>query len=163
MQFAPSRFFFDSPKMDTDLQARIERLYETESLTDNLTDANAIILLQWAEAQLRANTDEALVAAALSTANQSDASESDALLAQAQTFLAQQLHAREITAARPTTATDAAPAQTKPAAPAAQPALTVSGAVGSASVSDTRLHADAAAASAPAKKARRPSKSKTKK
>jgi hypothetical protein len=149
--------------MDTDLQARIERLYENESLTDNLTDANAKILLRWAEAQLRENTDETLVVAALQTANQSDATASDALLAQAQTFLTQELQARAIPAARPATAADAAREQTESAAPAAPPTLTVSGTVGTASVSDARLHAQAGEAKSPAKKSRRAAKPKAKK
>lgn len=147
--------------MDTDLQARIERLYENESLTDNLTDAAAKTLLHWAEQQLCDNTDETLVVAAVGFANTCESTAPDAILTQAQTFLTEQLHSREITLVRPATGTDPSPEQISN--PPSQSALSVSGASGTAAASDARLIADAGAATAPpVKKKRRARKQKSK-
>lgn len=73
---------------------RIERLYDTESLTDNLTDADAKAILKWAEGQILQNVNEELVRAAVSAANTSGQTGTDALVAQANTFLTQQLAAQ---------------------------------------------------------------------
>ncbi len=88
-------------------QALVERLYENESLTDNLDDADAKALLQWAEQQIRSDTDGTLVTAAVSFANQSGTAGVQALLLQADTFLAQEISARAANAAPP------APTQTE--------------------------------------------------
>lgn len=76
--------------------AVIERLRENESLTDNLTDSDASVLLDWAEKQILANTDGELVTAAVSAANQSGQNGAEALLAQAAAFLSQELAGRAI-------------------------------------------------------------------
>jgi hypothetical protein len=78
----------------------IERLYENESLTDNLTDQEAKAVLQWAQQQIASNTDGELVKAAVSAANQSGEQGAQALLAQATTFLVQELQARGVNTAR---------------------------------------------------------------
>ena len=112
--------------MTPEQQALIERLYENESLTDNLTDADAQALLKWAEEQIRNETDGELVTAAVSNANQSGAEGVQALLTQASTFLVHELHAREVSAARtdvPTGASADAAAQDT----AAPTATTLSG------------------------------------
>ncbi len=87
---------------------QIERLYENESLTDNLDDASAQAVLKWAEEQIRADTASQLVTAAVSAANQSGAQGVQALLVEAGTFLAREL-AVAGKAAAPTTSSDASP------------------------------------------------------
>lgn len=72
----------------------IERLYENESLTDNLTDADAKAVLKWAQEQILQDKDGELVRAAVSTANASGQEGAQALVAQAANFLAQELQAR---------------------------------------------------------------------
>lgn len=78
----------------------VERLYENESLTDNLVDQDAKALLEWAQAQIVANTDEALVRAAVHAANQSGQEGAQALVAQASTFLDRELDSPRKEAAR---------------------------------------------------------------
>lgn len=148
--------------MEPEIQARIERLYENESLTDNLTDTDAKALLQWAEAQLRGNTNESVVTAAVSFANSSGGADTSALLAQAQAFLTKELHAQEITAARPTAASDASPEQSPVRAPEPEPQLGVSDASGTSAGADSHLRADAGAAtSQPLKHKRRAKRRKS--
>jgi len=72
----------------------IERLHENESLTDNLDDASAQALLDWAEDRIRADTDSSLVTAAVSAANQSGEASVQALVNNASAFLAQELSVR---------------------------------------------------------------------
>lgn len=81
-------------ELTTEQQNAIARLYENESLTDNLDDADARIVLQWAQEQIIAHNDGELVQAAVNSANQSGAQGAQALVAQANTFLAQGLEAR---------------------------------------------------------------------
>jgi hypothetical protein len=78
----------------------IARLYENESLTENLTDRDAQALLEWAQGQIVANTDDALVRAAVSAANSSGEQGVQALVTQASTFLAKELEVREAAASR---------------------------------------------------------------
>ncbi len=81
--------------METDPQILIERLYENEALTDNLTDTDAKALLKWAEQQILASQNSELVTAAVSHANQSGSEGVQALLADAGAFLAQAMQTRE--------------------------------------------------------------------
>lgn len=76
-------------------QNAIARLYENESLTENLDDQSARALLEWAQGQIVANTDDALVRAAVSAANTSGEQEVQALVTTASTFLAQEISARD--------------------------------------------------------------------
>lgn len=80
--------------MTLEQQALIERLYENESLTDNLTDTDAQALLKWAAEQIQNDADGELVTAALGNANQSGVAGVQALVTQASSFLTQALHAR---------------------------------------------------------------------
>ncbi len=80
--------------MTPEQQALIERLYENESLTDNLTDADAQALLKWAAEQIENATDGELVMAAVSNANQSGGEGVQALITQASSFLTKELRAR---------------------------------------------------------------------
>lgn len=75
--------------MTPEQKMNIERLYENESLTDNLNDADAKGLLQWAEQQITANTKAEVVTAAVQAANASGAQGVQALVSQASAFLAQ--------------------------------------------------------------------------
>ena len=90
-----TRPFFRATFMETDPQTLIERLYENESLTDNLTDTDAKALLKWAEKQILASQNSELVTAAVSHANQSGSEGVQALLADADIFLAQALQTRD--------------------------------------------------------------------
>lgn len=89
-------FFFREANMDPTPEQKlaIERLYENESLTENLTDGDARALLDWAEQQIAANTDDQLVQAAVSAANQSGQAGVQSLLLSANSFLAQEVSAR---------------------------------------------------------------------
>ncbi|GEM_PF-2323305 len=80
--------------MTSEQQALIERLYENESLTDNLTDTDAQALLKWAAEQIQNDADGELVTTALGNANQSGVAGAQALVTQASSFLTQALHAR---------------------------------------------------------------------
>lgn len=147
--------------MEAEIQARIERLYENEALTDNLTDGAARTLLHWAEQQLCDNADETLVTAAVSFANSSDSADPHALVVQAQSYLSEQLRAHETDSTPPVTNAAAEPEQIKNPPP--QSVLTVSGASGAAAASDARLTAEASVATAPpVKKKRRAGKRKIK-
>lgn len=73
---------------------QLGRLHENESLTDNLTDSDARALLQWADLQIRSDTDGDLVTAAVSAANQSGVEGAPNLLANAAAYLARELEAR---------------------------------------------------------------------
>ncbi len=73
----------------------IERLYENESLTDNLTDNDARAVLEWAQQQIIAETDGELVKQAVRAANQSGETGVASLIAQASAFLGPALAARE--------------------------------------------------------------------
>lgn len=96
-------------KLTPELKAQIERLYENESLTDNLDDAAARAVLKWAEEQIRGRADPGLVTAAVSAANQSGEQGARALVAHAGTFLTQELRAGAATTSSPPDAsTDAA-------------------------------------------------------
>lgn len=72
-------------------QNAIARLYENESLTENLNDQEARALLEWAQGQIAANTDDSLVRAAVSAANSSGEQGVQALVTEASTFLAREL------------------------------------------------------------------------
>lgn len=148
--------------MDPEIQARIERLYENESLTDNLSDAGAKALLGWAEAQLRENTNEAMVTAAVGFANTSASADTSALLAQAQTFLKQELHAQETTDARPVDPANPSPEPPPAAAPEPKPRPALKGASGTAAGPDP-YHNSASGAPPPhtAKRKRRVPKRKS--
>lgn len=78
----------------------IERLYENESLTDNLMDADAKALLEWAQQQIISDADGELVKQAVSVANQSGVEGVQALINNASTFLAQELTARGLNTTR---------------------------------------------------------------
>lgn len=83
-------------------QARLARLYENESLTDNLTDTDAKAVLEWAQRKILGGAAEAdLVTAAVSAANQSGEEGAAALLLQADDFLAQEIKARTMDSAQP--------------------------------------------------------------
>ncbi len=81
-------------KLTPEQQARIDRLYENESLTDNLTDGDAKALLDWAQKQIVADTDGELVTAAVRAANESGVQGAETLVAQANAMLTQELTAR---------------------------------------------------------------------
>lgn len=81
-------------ELTTEQQNAIARLFENESLTDNLDDANARLVLQWAQEQIIAHNDGDLVQAAVNSANQSGTQGAQALIAQANTFLVQELETR---------------------------------------------------------------------
>lgn len=135
-----------------DPQQQIERLYENESLTDNLTDTDARALLQWAEEQIRGRTDGALVTAAVRNANQSGTEGVQALLAHAQAFLAVESGANQnVTADNTARDAEPSPIPQEPAPEASdaarpdavrsndsgQPAMTVQGQAAS-SASETK-------------------------
>jgi hypothetical protein len=159
-------------------QALIERLYENESLTDNLHDADAKALLKWAEEQIRNNTDGELVTAAVSTTNQSGTEGVQALLSQASAFLAQASQAQAVNAAPDaentgaTTSTQSQAASEASlndaateirAAPASSAPLGVSGESGTAPLPLANAQAQIApAVNPPAKKSRRSTKRKKK-
>jgi len=92
-------------KLTAQQRAALERLHESESLTDNLTDADAQALLDWAQQQIIADTDGDLVRAAVNAANTSGAQGAQILLAQANATLAQELAARAMHADNKTNAT----------------------------------------------------------
>ncbi len=94
----------------------IERLYENESLTDNLTDQDAKALLEWAQQQIISNTEGEMVTAAVSAANASGEQGVQALLTQASTFLAQELTVRGMNTARAPEAEASASLDTKDSA-----------------------------------------------
>lgn len=149
-------------QMDPEIQARIERLYENESLTDNLGDAGAKALLGWAEAQLRENTNEAMVIAAVSFANTNAGADTSALLAQAQTFLKQELRAQETTDAGPVGSADASPEPPPAAALEPKPHPGITGASGTPAGPDSKQNAAASVVvSHPVKHKRRASKRKS--
>lgn len=110
-------------ELTPDQENAIARLYENESLTENLTDQDARALLEWAQGQIAASTDDTLVRAAVSAANASGEQGVQALVTQASTFLAQELAARDINAAR---ASSPQTAQTM-GQPAPAPAAAVGG------------------------------------
>lgn len=87
-------------ELSSEQKRSIERLYENESLTDNLTDDEAKAVLNWAQEQITANHSGELVTAAVSAANQSGEQGAQALLAQANVFLVQELNARGMNATR---------------------------------------------------------------
>lgn len=91
-------------ELTSEQKMQIERLYENESLTDNLTDADARAVLQWAQQQILAATDGEMVAAAVRAANESGETGVAQLVAQADTFLAHELEARGMNGARDTSA-----------------------------------------------------------
>ena len=91
----------------------IERLYENESLTDNLTDQDAKALLEWAQQQIISNTEGEMVTAAVSAANASGEQGVQALLTQASTFLAQELTVRGMNTARAQVAESSPPTEVK--------------------------------------------------
>jgi hypothetical protein len=144
-------------------QALIERLYENESLTDNLTDAEAKALLRWAEEQIQHDTADSIVTAAVRAANQSGVEGVQALLAQANAFLVQALHAQAVSAARAAASSDTALEST---ASHTEPSSAQLAATGESGVLLTlSAQADAAAAPAPnppEKKSRRSRKRKSK-
>ncbi|MBI4674583.1 MAG: hypothetical protein HY741_23305 [Chloroflexi bacterium] len=157
-------------------QALIERLYENESLTSNLTDAEAKPLLQWAEAQIRDGANAELVIAAVNAANQSGAEGIQALLVQARAFLKQHLDLQPADAPRAadhanTTMAASAPAASTAnaaeigmrAAPTTPTTLSVSGENLTLSTpSATPQTPTAPAKTPPAKKSRRSTKRKKK-
>lgn len=97
----------------------IERLYENESLTENLTDTDARALLSWAQEQIASNADDKLVQAAVSAANNSGEQGAQALLLSADTFLAQEVAARSNDSTA--TTTSAAPLPTAESTPEPAP------------------------------------------
>jgi DNA primase len=100
-------------KLTAQQRAALERLHESESLTDNLTDADAQALLEWAQQQIIADTDDDLVRAAVNAANTSGAQGAQILLMQANATLAQELAARAMNADNKPNAT-AAPDNVEP-------------------------------------------------
>lgn len=86
-------------ELSSEQKSSLERLYENESLTDNLTDADAKAVLQWAQQQIIADTDGDLVRAAVNAANESGQAGAQLVVMQAANFLTQELQAR----AMPTT------------------------------------------------------------
>ncbi len=100
--FAPRRFFFrlEFMELTPEQQDAIARLYENESLTENLDDQSARALLEWAQGQIAANADDSLVRAAVSAANSGSERGAEAVVLQADGFLAQALALRADAATR---------------------------------------------------------------
>ncbi len=90
-------------ELSSEQKMALERLYENESLTDNLADADAKALLQWAQKQILDNTDSELVATAVRAANESGEMGVQAVIAQAASVLTQELTARQMNTAPKTT------------------------------------------------------------
>lgn len=78
----------------------VARLYDNESLTDNLMDQDAKAMLEWAQEQIIANKDEALVKAAVRAANLSGQEGAHTLIAHANAFLDQEAAERAKSRAR---------------------------------------------------------------
>ncbi|MDZ7379370.1 MAG: hypothetical protein ONB06_08485 [candidate division KSB1 bacterium] len=74
--------------LSAEQRAALERLYENETLTSNLTDASAAAVLKWAEEQLNANAPEEKVLAALRHVNDAALTDPQQAVAAAQLFLA---------------------------------------------------------------------------
>lgn len=123
-------------------QNAIARLYENESLTENLDDQSARALLEWAQGQIVANIADALVRAAVSAANSSGEQGVQALVATASTFLAQEIEARDAATAQ----ADAPPAPVSNGEGASRGAATVQGDAPPALISSDVDAAPAAAA-----------------
>lgn len=140
-------------------QVLIERLYETESLTDNLTDTDAKALLKWAEGQIRNDTNGEIVIAAVGAANASGTQGVQALVAQANAFVVQQLNvAAQASTQTQSGATDITSAPMQSATAPGAAALTADASVGAAPaplVTATASVAVAPVTKAPSKKSRR--------